>query len=88
MRTSSIKSLVSTLTIVATLMLAVPVAEARPSRGRGDTIVQAVIKLLKRVGRITANGGPSIPQNPNDGGDNGNNPDTGTDTTTGGTNQQ
>ena len=68
MRTSSIKSLVSAVTIVATLTLAVPIAEARSAReprmGRSDTIVRAVINLLKRLGRVTGNAGPSIPQEP------------------------
>ena len=82
MRTSSIKSLVTTLTLVATITLAVPIAEARSAReprtGRSDTIVRAVLNLLKRIGRVTANGGPTIPQSPNTGTDN----DTGTTTTT------
>lgn len=64
MRTSSIKSLVSAVTIVATLTLAVPIAEARarePRTGRSDTIVRAVLNLLKRIGRVATTGGPSVP---------------------------
>lgn len=77
MRSSSIKSLVSTITIVAMLALAAPVAEARvsksrePRTSRSDTVISGLIKLLKRAGRMATNGGPSIPlgDRGNDGGE-------------------
>ena len=65
MRTSSIKSVLSALAIALTLAVAVPSADAKPTRstrmGRGEAIVRAAISLLKRLGGITTNAGPSVP---------------------------
>ena len=65
MRTSSIKSVLSAIAIALTLALAVPTANARPARdtriGRAQTIVRAAINLLKRLGGVTTNAGPSVP---------------------------
>jgi hypothetical protein len=66
MRTSSVKSIASALTLAITLTL-VPVADARPAQarsnrgGRNEGIVRLVVNFIKRVGQLTANGGPSIP---------------------------
>lgn len=66
MRSSSIKTVVATLSIVATLVLATPASaanrnEPRQNRGnRGDLIVR-VIKIIKRLGGITTNGLPTVP---------------------------
>ena len=65
MRTSSIKSTVSTLMIVVLLTLAAPIAEARAnrtsSRGRGETFFSAFVSLIKRIGRVTVTGAPPVP---------------------------
>jgi hypothetical protein len=66
MRTSSIKSIASTLMIVVLLTLAAPIAEARSNRtgssgGRGETFIQAFVNLIKRISRVGVTIGPSIP---------------------------
>lgn len=66
MRSSSLKTVVATLSIVATLVLATPASagnrnEPRQNRGnRGDLVVR-VIKFIKRLGGITTNGLPTVP---------------------------
>ena len=66
MRSSSLKTVVATLSIVATLVLATPASagnrnEPRQNRGnRGDLIVR-VVKLIKRLGGITTTGLPTVP---------------------------
>ena len=66
MRSSSIKTTVATLSIVAALVLAAPASaanrnEPRQNRGtRGDIIVRA-INLIKRLGNITTFGLPTVP---------------------------
>ncbi len=66
MRTSSVKTTASALALAITLTL-VPVADARPTQarsnraGRSEGIVRLVMNLLKRVGQLTANAGPSVP---------------------------
>ena len=67
MRSSSIKTLVATLTIVATLCLALPMTAAtrrtkpRPTRTTGSEIMRIVRQLIHRVGEITTNALPSVP---------------------------
>lgn len=66
MRSSSIKTVVATVSIVATLVLATPASasnrhEPRQNRGsRGDLVVR-VIKFIKRLGGITTTGLPTVP---------------------------
>jgi hypothetical protein len=73
MRTSSVKSIASALTLAITLTI-VPVADARPTQarsnrgGRNEGIVRLVIRFITRVGQMTTNAGPSVPlgdQEPN-----------------------
>ena len=67
MRSSSIKTLVATLTIAATLFLALPMTAAtrstkpRPTRTSGSAIMRIVRELIQRVGGITTNQGPTVP---------------------------
>ncbi len=67
MRTSSIKSIASALVVAMTLTVASPALAARAARprptraSRGETIARAVANLIKRIGQIAANGGPSVP---------------------------
>ena len=73
MRTSSIKSVVSALSIVATLALAVPSAQARAAQpaetriarsapSEIDRAVRAIQRLVKRLkGIVATGGGPSVP---------------------------
>jgi hypothetical protein len=70
MRSSSVKTLVSAVTLTFTLIVAAPPAEARPSRPQrpsqstpsmADRAQRVVRQLLKRVFGISANGLPSDP---------------------------
>lgn len=69
MRSSSVKTLVSAVTLTFTLIVAAPPAEARPSQPKrpsqsapsmADRAQRAVRQLLKRFG-ITVSGLPSDP---------------------------
>ena len=70
MRSSSVKTLVSAVTLTFTLIVAAPPAEARPSQPKrpsqsapsmADRAQRAVRQLLKRVFGISANEHPSEP---------------------------
>lgn len=67
MRSSSIKSLVAMLSIAATLTLTLPAtaatrnAQPRSTRGGASEIGRIIREIIKRVGGITTNSGPTIP---------------------------
>jgi hypothetical protein len=70
MRSSSVKILVSAVTLTFTLIVAAPTAEARPSQPRRptqsapsvvDRAQRAVRQLMKRLFGISANENPSEP---------------------------
>lgn len=64
MRSSSLKTVVATLSIAATLLLSAPISASNrnePRQGRAGDLVARMVKLIKRVGGITTFGLPTVP---------------------------
>jgi hypothetical protein len=60
MRSSSMKSLTTAVALTATLILAAPVASAKPSRP-AERVQRAFTSIVQRIARIATNGLPGDP---------------------------